>query len=213
MYLIEELLSCMACPEFLEKDNKFECTTCKEKVMAGKSNTISSLPKLLLLHIKRFTKVVNGTAAKRTDHVRFNRELQLGKTSLTKETVLNYKLKGVIVHNGNDPASGHYIAYVLHGDEWLRCSDSNVTKVQWSTVKARQAYALFYERAHLTNTLLPPQKKKKRLNQLFPSINQPKYTSPGKQKGKDLAPGSSKETLRRKTIKVPHDKPKDAAKE
>ena len=209
---VEELLSHIADPELLEKENKYECTNCKEKVMAGKSHTISSAAKLLLLHIKRFSKA-NGTATKRSDHVRFNRVLQLEKTSLTKETVLNYKLKGVIVHNGNDAASGHYIAYVLHGDEWLRCSDSNVTKVQWSTVKARQAYALFYERAHLTNTLLPPQKKKKRLNQLFPSINQSKYTSPGKQKGKDLAPGSSKETLRRKTIKVPHDKPKDAAKE
>ena len=97
--------------------------------MAGKSYTISSLPKLLLLHIKKFSKA-NGTTTKRSNHVRFNRVLQLEKTSLTKETVLSYKLKGVIVHTGNDAESGHYIAYVLHGDEWLRCGDSNVTKVQ-----------------------------------------------------------------------------------
>ena len=145
---IEELLHRIAHPEVLEDENAFACTNCMKKVLAGKSHTISTLPKLLLLHINRFYKV-NGIPAKRTDHVRFSRVLQLEKTTLTKTAVPSYKLKGVIVHTGkystSDSSSGHYIAYVLHGDGWLKCSDQNVSNVQWETVKKKQAYLLFYE--------------------------------------------------------------------
>ena len=180
---IEELLQRSAYPEFLEDENKFACTNCMEKVLAGKSHTISTPPKLLLLHIKRFSKV-KGCAAKRTDHVKIERVLQLEKTSLMKTAAPRYLLKGVIVHSGeyspSDSTSGHYTANVLHGDGWLKCSDKEVIKTEWDTVKETQAYLLFYEQVDPTSSLLPPQKKRKKLIQNLPEITRIKDSNPQK---------------------------------
>ena len=186
---IEELLQRTANAELLEEGNRFACTTCNEKVLAVKRHIISTLPKILLLHIKRFSEVY-GNGVKRTDRVRFGRVLQLEKNSATMATVPSYKLKGVIVHRSKysktDPTSGHYSAYVLHGDGWLKCSDHNVTKVQWDTVKTQQAYLLFYEQIGLTKPLEPPQKKKMKLSKNSPLITDIKDINPTKPKDRTM---------------------------
>ena len=187
---IEELLRRFSHPELLDDENKFECTTCSEKVLAAKYHTITSPPRLLLLHIKRLTfSKDGGISAKRNDHVRFNRVLQLEKTSLTKTGSPSYKLKGVIVHKGDNSTSGHYIAYVLHGNGWLKCSDHKVCKVQWDTVKANQAYLLIYELIDQSDIPIPPQSEKIKNSQTFPLLPQASDTNHGKPKKKGYRTG------------------------
>jgi uncharacterized UBP type Zn finger protein len=41
---------------------------------------------------------------------------------------VDYRLKAVIIHLGKSVHSGHYVAYVRHGDDWVLFNDEKVTK-------------------------------------------------------------------------------------
>lgn len=49
----------------------------------------------------------------------------------------NYKLTGVIVHNGNRTGSGHYYSYKLNSKngKWYEYNDSRVNEVEWDDIK------------------------------------------------------------------------------
>lgn len=53
-YSLVELIDAQLQPETLEDDNKWECDQCKKKVLATKALEYQTLPRLLLLHLKRF---------------------------------------------------------------------------------------------------------------------------------------------------------------
>lgn len=38
-----------------------------------------------------------------------------------------YQLRGVVIHLGKSVHSGHYVAYVKHGEEWILFNDEKVT--------------------------------------------------------------------------------------
>ncbi|XP_053614601.1 ubiquitin carboxyl-terminal hydrolase 14 [Plodia interpunctella] len=40
-----------------------------------------------------------------------------------------YRLQAVLTHRGRSSSSGHYVAWVARGDNWLRCDDDTVTPV------------------------------------------------------------------------------------
>ncbi|KAM0898918.1 hypothetical protein ACQ4PT_021632 [Festuca glaucescens] len=59
----------------------------------------------------------------------------------------SYRLVGVIVHHGNTPNDGHYIAYVWgSGSSWFCASDTIIREVSLEEVLGCEAYILFYER-------------------------------------------------------------------
>ena len=57
-----------------------------------------------------------------------------------------YRLTGVVCHKGSSITNGHYTAYVLAEEKWLKADDSTVQEVQYETVKRKEAYLLFYLR-------------------------------------------------------------------
>lgn len=47
-----------------------------------------------------------------------------------------YELTGVVAHRGRDADSGHYVAYVKQGKQWLKCDDASVEPVDEDAVLA-----------------------------------------------------------------------------
>lgn len=70
-------------------------------------------------------------------------------SNLNKARPPPYDLVGVLVHQGQTCASGHYLSFVKKNGEWFKCNDSEVTKVDKSTVMMQQAYILMYEVAEM----------------------------------------------------------------
>ena len=49
----------------------------------------------------------------------------------------SYELRGVIVHVGEAPSSGHYLAYVNHNDQWTEWDDDKGKTTVWEQVKTK----------------------------------------------------------------------------
>eukprot|EP01028_Stygiella_incarcerata_P007492 TRINITY_DN3102_c0_g1_i1.p1 TRINITY_DN3102_c0_g1~~TRINITY_DN3102_c0_g1_i1.p1 ORF type:complete len:958 (+),score=216.20 TRINITY_DN3102_c0_g1_i1:428-2875(+) len=132
----------------LDEENTWYCPRCKDHKQATRKMGIWHLPKLLVIHLKRFqyTRIwrdkletpisfpVNGLdmspwivdeEAKRKSHL--------------------YDLYAISNHYGG-LGGGHYVAHVKnHMDgHWYLCDDSRVQKVSASELETRSAYVLFY---------------------------------------------------------------------
>jgi len=130
------------------------------KRSATKVLLISKAPRILTIHLKRFT---HGLI-KLNGHVTFQDKLDLrpflDPRCPDKESCI-YRLTGVVEHSGT-MRSGHYVAYIrgpeaedcqkaennAHCAEntWYRISDTFVRKLSLSEVLQSEAYLLFYEK-------------------------------------------------------------------
>jgi len=87
--------------------------------------TIYDAPKILSVHLKRFT----FTGQKINRHVKFDTKLELNSVMSTnkKHPELNYGLYAVLVHAGGSCHSGHYYCYVKGSNgSWYSMNDSHV---------------------------------------------------------------------------------------
>ena len=66
----------------------------------------------------------------------------------TKEAPVRYALKAFISHKGPSVHSGHYVAHIRVGDEWVLFNDEKVVKADAESVRdlKRFAYLYFLER-------------------------------------------------------------------
>ncbi|XP_059189717.1 ubiquitin carboxyl-terminal hydrolase 37-like isoform X1 [Centropristis striata] len=152
-----------------ETQLEFKCE-CGGKT-SGQRSTFLTLPKVLMLQIKRFTFTPCYQLVKLQDPVDLFRELMV--TSTQAEGL--YSLVSVISHLGTRGNSGHYVSDGVHpdqdmggaGDRWLHYNDAQVTETTRRAVceqRQRTAYILFYQRrvrgrlrqTHHTNMLLVP---------------------------------------------------------
>ncbi|KAG0257866.1 Ubiquitin carboxyl-terminal hydrolase 36 [Mortierella polycephala] len=130
-------------PEVLSKGNQYKCDKCKVLVDARKQMTIYDAPKILCVHLKRFT----FTGQKINRHVKFETTLELNSAMSTnkKHPDLLYNLYAVLVHAGGSCHSGHYYCYVKSSNGiWYSMNDSHVSVVSLHTVLSQNAYMLFY---------------------------------------------------------------------
>ncbi|KAF9117193.1 hypothetical protein BGX27_000042 [Mortierella sp. AM989] len=130
-------------PEILSKSNQYKCDRCKTLVDARKQMTIYDAPKILCVHLKRFT----FTGQKINRHVAFETRLELNSVmSINKKhPELSYSLYAVLVHAGGSCHSGHYYCYVKSSNGiWYSMNDSHVSVVSLQTVLKQNAYMLFY---------------------------------------------------------------------
>ena len=169
---ISDCLRCFAQPEELDENNAWYCKKCEKHQNALKVLEIYKIPKIFILHLKRF-KTGDNTRWNRTEskindmitfpledfdlspfvinpHLPSEYDKETMNGSLEKEEIneLKYDLVGVIHHIGN-LNSGHYITYAknIKTNAWYLFNDEKVRKVEnTAEIVTDTAYILFYRR-------------------------------------------------------------------
>lgn len=132
-----------------DKENRYNCDVCKQKVKAGKKTTMDKLPMVLPIHLKRFHfNLHRGAMRKLNAHIQYPETLDMAPYMSSEKGVktAKYELFAVLVHLGNHCESGHYISFVKAPDNsWYEMDDEVKTRVTSHTVLNQKAYMLFYK--------------------------------------------------------------------
>ncbi|KAG9313137.1 hypothetical protein JVU11DRAFT_6587 [Chiua virens] len=150
--------------EVLEKSEAWHCPKCKTLRSATKMLSLSRLPAVLLIHLKRFS--VKGLF---TDKIETIVDFPLKALDLTnymppplppamrkiptsavddprvQVPPYRYDLYAITNHFGS-LSNGHYTAFVASQSGWRYCDDSRITNVDSKEVVGRPAYVLYYKR-------------------------------------------------------------------
>jgi ubiquitin C-terminal hydrolase len=120
------------------------CPNCQKDRQLTNENRILSLPKVLIIHLKRFDIESRPPRAKIETFVKYPLVLNMTKflpaTSCDEQI---YDLIGVCLHSGS-LTGGHYIAYAKNSRDWFRFNDSCVSQISANDVVSANAYILFY---------------------------------------------------------------------
>lgn len=151
---IEESLVAYFEPEVLEG---YTLESSSETVDARIHVQLEQLPKVLILHLKRFShNTVTGVFSKVTRRMNYPEFLEIPAKLLASTSVAPsvtdrmYRLTSVVTHVGKEIAGGHFTCDVRRsggvGDEalWTYCDDSKVSPTSAQEVLKKQAYILFY---------------------------------------------------------------------
>lgn len=136
--------------EKLDKMNTWYCSKCKDHKEAFKVMKLMRLPKILIIHLKRFRKTHHRygiSISKNTDFISYPSELDMKRYMVNKDTEnTKYDLYGVINHYGG-VGGGHYKAMCQNflDDKWYEFDDSRVSKVTQEDIWSENAYVLFYK--------------------------------------------------------------------
>lgn len=143
--------------ETLDGDEKPTCSKCKERRKCTKSFSIQRFPKILVIHLKRFSPM-ERFRGKLSCTVDFPLEgLDMSNYAAdAKSSQCRYTLYAISNHSGTT-YSGHYTAYCKHPytGAWHEYNDSRVSTISSRSLVSGEAYVLFYEldsnsqRAHL----------------------------------------------------------------
>ncbi|KAL6471083.1 hypothetical protein MHYP_G00197330 [Metynnis hypsauchen] len=136
--------------DVLDGDEKPTCYRCKARRRCTKKFTIQRFPKILVLHLKRFSEA-RVRSSKLSTFVSFPmKDLDLREFASDRSSSAVYNLYAVSNHSGTT-MGGHYTAYCCSPatGEWYTYNDSRVTPMSSSQVRSSDAYVLFYERSGL----------------------------------------------------------------
>ncbi|NXW94692.1 UBP2 hydrolase, partial [Alopecoenas beccarii] len=134
--------------DVLDGDEKPTCCRCKARTRCTKKFSIQKFPKILVLHLKRFSEARIRTS-KLTTFVNFQlKDLDLREFASQSCNHAIYNLYAISNHSGTT-MGGHYTAYCKNpvSSEWHSFNDSRVTPMSSSHVRSSDAYLLFYELA------------------------------------------------------------------
>ena len=139
-------------PELLSKGNRYKCEACHRLVEAHKQFSIYKTPEIMTIQLKRFSvNPFTGQTNKLNRPVNFPEHLNISEWISDKNSgeTCQYRLYGVIVHEGHSCNSGHYHAFVRSSNDiWYSMNDSSVNQVSLDTVLRQRAYILFYQKQH-----------------------------------------------------------------
>lgn len=137
--------------EQLDSENMWYCKKCQKDVQAKKRIELFRLPKILIVHLKRFKSRIFMrnylTQSKNDEFVDYPVEgLDLSRfLKQTNDHNVLYNLFGVVMHYGI-LQGGHYTAACFNPvkNKWLEFDDSDVSATR--NVVDRAGYVLFYRR-------------------------------------------------------------------
>eukprot|EP00158_Paraphelidium_tribonemae_P005325 Partr_v1_DN27279_c1_g1_i1_m38457 putative ubiquitin carboxyl-terminal hydrolase len=121
--------------EILSGRNKFYCDACGTYQEAEKRLKIHQLPRILVVHLKRFKYVEKMRRyVKLLNRVSFPLELRLQSAEAKDKPAqdITYGLSAVVAHIGTDPSHGHYISIVKSMKKWWVFDDHIVEPVDES---------------------------------------------------------------------------------
>jgi len=151
-----------------EQLDGFICSKTKKEIEATRIQSLEELPSILILHLKRFVyDGQTGGVQKIMKQIEFGVDLEIPKNILSAECRASpkqrqYKLFGVVYHNGREATKGHYVTDIYHTGygTWLHCDDSIVQPTAEQLVVSPSAtstpYLLFYRRG---DTMVGMEKK------------------------------------------------------
>ena len=142
--------------EVLKGEDLYNCRNCKTKVQATKILKLWTVPKVLIIQLKRF----NQQLQKNNTHIEFPKLLNMTKyithpvahDSDGNVGLQMYDIIGVIEHSGT-LSGGHYVAKCKINETWKLFNDANVTDMDESQIRTTNAYVLIYRMNEHTQNL------------------------------------------------------------
>jgi len=136
--------------ERLGADDPWYCPKCKKHQQATKKFDIWSLPKVLIIHLKRFS--FSRSWRDKIDTLvdfpveNLDMSCYVLNPNQRKQKQLMYNLIGVANHFGG-LGGGHYTAFAKNAPQqsWYSFDDALVTPTSSNNVVTRSAYVLFYQ--------------------------------------------------------------------
>lgn len=149
VYNLSECLEQFTNTERLGEHDPWYCPRCKKQQQATKKFDLWSLPKVSIIHLKRFS-YSKYWRDKLDTFVNFPiQDLDLGQYLINnpKKEKIMYNLIAVANHYGG-LGGGHYTAYGKNKETglWYYFDDSNVSQANEEAVISKAAYVLFYVR-------------------------------------------------------------------
>lgn len=151
---INECLRRFSSTETLCGEDKYYCKVCGRKQEAHKQMKIKKLPMILTLYLKRF-KYMHQLKRYTKLSYRVVFPLKIFPFDTLKYVTnpdIIYDLFAIVLHSGNGPYEGHYIAVVKSHDFWLVFDDAIVQKIdtieefyRLSSNISESAYLFFYQ--------------------------------------------------------------------
>ncbi|KZT07231.1 cysteine proteinase [Laetiporus sulphureus 93-53] len=161
---LKQCLDSFVKEEVMEKSEAWNCPHCKTLRRATKNLSLSRLPPVLLIHLKRFSSKGHFTDKIETyvdyplrglDLTNYmppplppgiNAGPQLSREDPRAQIPpYRYDLYAVTNHFGT-LSSGHYTAFIASRGGWLYCDDSRISHADPKDVVGKPAYMLFYKR-------------------------------------------------------------------
>ncbi|QCE09523.1 ubiquitin carboxyl-terminal hydrolase 8 [Vigna unguiculata] len=139
--------------EPLGPEDMWYCPGCKKHRQASKKLDLWRLPKILVIHLKRFqySRYLKNKLETCVDFPVDNLDLTAYISHGNGESY-HYTLYAVSNHYGS-MGGGHYTAFVHRGgDQWYDFDDSHVNPISKEKIKSSAAYVLFYRRSFEVST-------------------------------------------------------------
>ncbi|KAK9351128.1 hypothetical protein V1523DRAFT_417719 [Lipomyces doorenjongii] len=136
IYTIEDALAKISQTEVISHYKSDKGDT----VEATKQTFFEKLPKVLILHLKRFHFAVEEGSGfpcvqKISKTIGYKRDLQIPPECISPQQqglTANYKLFGVVYHHGKSTEGGHYTVdlHYKHSDTWINLDDVSIKEIQ-----------------------------------------------------------------------------------
>eukprot|EP01128_Nolandella_sp_AFSM9_P001130 TRINITY_DN1123_c2_g7_i1.p1 TRINITY_DN1123_c2_g7~~TRINITY_DN1123_c2_g7_i1.p1 ORF type:complete len:844 (-),score=142.52 TRINITY_DN1123_c2_g7_i1:150-2681(-) len=148
---LQDCLAAFTFPETLGEGDEWFCPQCSSHQRAKKKIDIWKLPKILVVHLKRFlyTRLARQKIGTEVSFPLKNLDIAefMPKGSIESGVSTTYNLFAVTDHSGG-LGGGHYTAFARNHktQKWYLYNDANVHEVPASRACSKGAYLLFYER-------------------------------------------------------------------
>ena len=137
--------------ETLSLGEQWKCSQCKKVTKSSKQISYWNLPKILTIHLKRFTVVSQTKIIKNDKPIKIeidNLDLHNYISDYNYENTDSkmYECVGIICHTGSY-VGGHYFSFCKKNTDWYLCNDSTYKKINLKfDIIEQYGYIFFYKR-------------------------------------------------------------------